>query len=97
MMKRSGSTRVARKIGSYDDDESTAESANNSQSEVQKPTGKSPMIAIASLSDVGETHSESLQADLKAGDSGGFVLTGLVVVKRPTIGKAKKRSSMRVS
>ncbi|KAL1794792.1 hypothetical protein ACET3X_006608 [Alternaria dauci] len=56
-MKRSSSTRVARKIGSYDDDESTADSANNSQSEVQKPT----------------------------------------VVKRPTIGKAKKRSSIRVS
>lgn len=38
VMKRSGSTRVARKIGSYDDDDS-ADSANNSQSEVQKPTG----------------------------------------------------------
>lgn len=37
-MKRSSSTRVARKIGSYDDDES-ADSTNSSQSEVQKPTG----------------------------------------------------------
>ena len=37
-MKRSSSTRVARKIGSYDDDES-AESTNSSQSEVQKPIG----------------------------------------------------------
>ncbi|KAG9188652.1 hypothetical protein G6011_07357 [Alternaria panax] len=95
-MKRSGSTRVARKIGSFDD-ESTAESANDSHSEVQKPTGQSQMIAIASLSDVGETHSESLQTNLKAGDSGGSVLTGPVVVKRPTLGKAKKRSSLRVS
>jgi hypothetical protein len=96
-MKRSGSARVARKIGSYDDDESTTDSANNSPSEVQKPTGQSQIVAIASFSDVGETHSESLQANLKAGDSGGSVLTGLVVVKRPTLGKAKKRSSLRVS
>ncbi|KAF1944120.1 hypothetical protein EJ02DRAFT_399168 [Clathrospora elynae] len=36
-MKRSGSARVARKIGSYDDDES-AESANSPQNEVQKPS-----------------------------------------------------------
>ncbi|KAH7563894.1 hypothetical protein BM1_00941 [Bipolaris maydis] len=55
-MKRSSSTRVARKIGSYDDDES-ADSTNSSQSEVQKPT----------------------------------------VVKRPALGKAKKRSSLRMS
>jgi hypothetical protein len=95
-MKRSGSARVARKIGSYDDDAST-DSANNSPREVQKPTGQSQIVAIASFSDDGETHSESLQALLKAGDIGGSVLTGLVVVKRPTIGKAKKRSSLRVS
>ena len=37
-MKRSGSTRVARKIGSYDDEESAA-SASSSQNEVQKPAG----------------------------------------------------------
>ncbi|KAE8864852.1 hypothetical protein PTNB73_05740 [Pyrenophora teres f. teres] len=54
-MKRSGSTRVARKIGSYDDDESNE--STSSQSEVQKPT----------------------------------------VVKRPTLGKSKKRSSLRIS
>ncbi|KAI2476919.1 NTR2 domain containing protein [Pyrenophora tritici-repentis] len=54
-MKRSGSTRVARKIGSYDDDESNE--STSSQSEVQKPT----------------------------------------VVKRPVLGKSKKRSSLRVS
>ncbi|CBX95441.1 hypothetical protein LEMA_P025930.1 [Plenodomus lingam JN3] len=55
-MKRSGSNRVARKIGSYDD-EASAESTNNSQSEVQKPA----------------------------------------VVKRPAFGKARKRSSLRIS
>lgn len=93
-MKRSGSARVARKIGSYDDDDS-AESANNSQSEVQKPTGQSQIVAITSLSDVGETRSEPLQAHLKAGE--GSVLTGPVVVKRPALGKAKKRSSLRIS
>ncbi|KAF2855423.1 hypothetical protein T440DRAFT_550833 [Plenodomus tracheiphilus IPT5] len=56
-MKRSGSNRVARKIGSYDDDDASAESANTSQNEVQKPA----------------------------------------VVKRPAFGKAKKRSSLRIS
>ncbi|KAI8940248.1 hypothetical protein NX059_003949 [Plenodomus lindquistii] len=55
-MKRSGSNRVARKIGSYDD-ETPAESTNAPQNEVQKPA----------------------------------------VVKRPTFGKAKKRSSLRIS
>jgi hypothetical protein len=35
-MKRSGSGRVARKVGSYDD---SAESAESSTNEVQKPTG----------------------------------------------------------
>ncbi|KAJ4372195.1 hypothetical protein N0V83_003969 [Neocucurbitaria cava] len=54
-MKRSGSGRVARKIGSYDDD--SADSANSSQNEASTPT----------------------------------------VVKRPTIGKSKKRSSLRIS
>ncbi|CAO2656742.1 Nn.00g055450.m01.CDS01 [Neocucurbitaria sp. VM-36] len=54
-MKRSGSGRVARKVGSYDDD--SADSANSSQNEAPKP----------------------------------------IVVKRPTIGKAKKRSSLRIS
>lgn len=79
-MKRSGSTRVARKIGSYDDSES-AESANSSQNEAQKPAGQSHLVAISSFSDL----------------SRHLVLTGSVVVKRPTIGKAKKRSSLRIS
>ncbi|KAF1975662.1 hypothetical protein BU23DRAFT_65901 [Bimuria novae-zelandiae CBS 107.79] len=56
-MKRSGSGRVARKIGAYDD--SSADSANNSQNEAQSRP---------------ET-----------------------VVRRPTFGKSKKRSSLRVS
>ncbi|RMZ66874.1 nineteen complex-related 2 domain-containing [Pyrenophora seminiperda CCB06] len=54
-MKRCGSTRVARKIGSYDDDESNE--STSSQSEGQKP----------------------------------------MVVKRPVLGKSKKRSSLRIS
>jgi hypothetical protein len=36
-MKRSGSGRVARKVGAYDD---SAESAESSPNEVQKPTGQ---------------------------------------------------------
>ncbi|USP77167.1 hypothetical protein yc1106_04441 [Curvularia clavata] len=89
-MKRSGSTRVARKIGSYDDDDESADSANSSQSEVSRK-----LFAIANLSDVGKTRSDPLQAHLKAGK--GSVLTGLVVVKRPALGKSKKRSSLRIS
>ncbi|KAF2831306.1 hypothetical protein CC86DRAFT_452395 [Ophiobolus disseminans] len=53
-MKRSGSGRVARKVGAYDASEESAESSPN---EVQKPA----------------------------------------VVKRPTFGKGKKRSSLRIS
>ncbi|KAJ4345765.1 uncharacterized protein N0V89_011900 [Didymosphaeria variabile] len=56
-MKRSGSGRVARKIGAYED--SSADSANSSQNEAQSQP---------------ET-----------------------VVRRPTFGKSKKRSSLRVS
>ncbi|KAF1912270.1 nineteen complex-related protein 2-domain-containing protein [Ampelomyces quisqualis] len=52
-MKRSGSGRIARKVGAYDD---SADSAESSSTEVQKPT-----------------------------------------VKRPTFGKGKKRSSLRIS
>ncbi|KAF2132609.1 hypothetical protein P153DRAFT_428693 [Dothidotthia symphoricarpi CBS 119687] len=56
-MKRSGSKRVARKIGAFD--EESADSAESSQNEAPKPIGS--------------------------------------VVKRPTFGKGKKRSSLRVS
>lgn len=43
-MKRSGSNRVARKIGSYDDNDSgndpaSAESGHSSQNEAEKPSG----------------------------------------------------------
>jgi hypothetical protein len=79
-MKRSGSSRVARKVGAYDDSTESAESSSN---EVQKPTGqylpcRNPLASISDLS----RHS---------------VLIHAVVVKRPTFGKAKKRSSLRIS
>jgi hypothetical protein len=78
-MKRSGSGRVARKVGAYDD---SAESTESSSNEVQKPTGEySSRKPIAFDSDLSR-HS---------------VLTQAVVVKRPTFGKAKKRSSLRIS
>ena len=78
-MKRSGSGRVARKVGSYDD---SAESAESSQNDVQKPTGQySPYRKLAFDSDP-TRHS---------------VLTRSVVVKRPTFNKAKKRPSLRIS
>lgn len=83
-MKRSGSGRVARKIGVFDNDDS-ADSADSSQNEAQKPAGQfSPCrncpLQISDLS----RHS---------------VLTHGVgsVVKRPVFGKSKKRSSLRVS
>ena len=41
-MKRAGSGRVARKIGAYDDDENSGDSANSSQNEAQKTPGKMP-------------------------------------------------------
>lgn len=79
-MKRSGSGRVARKVGAYDD---SAESAESSPNEVQKPTGqyspcRKPLAFVSDLS----RHS---------------VLTHALVVKRPTFSKAKKRSSLRIS
>jgi hypothetical protein len=78
-MKRSGSGRVARKVGAYDD---SAESAESSSNEVQNPTGQySSRKPIAFDSDLSR-HS---------------VLTHAVVVKRPAFGKAKKRSSLRIS
>lgn len=79
-MKRSGSGRVARKVGSYDD---SAESAESSQNEVQKPTGQySPRREPLAFDSDLTRHS---------------VLTHAVVVKRPTFGKGKKRSSLRIS
>jgi len=79
-MKRSGSGRVARKVGAYDASEESAESSPN---EVQKPTGQcfSCRKALVFNSDLSR-HS---------------VLTHGVVVKRPTFGKGKKRSSLRIS
>jgi hypothetical protein len=76
-MKRSGSGRVARKIGSYDDDSS----ADSSQNETSKPAGPSLPRRPARLSNLRRSS----------------MLTAPVVVKRPAIGKIKKRSSLRVS
>jgi hypothetical protein len=97
-MKKPGSARVARKIGSYDDDES-AESANSSQNEVQKPTGQYHRVAIASSSDFGRINEQRISPGLPIRQrlSRPSVLTDNAVVKRPTIGKAKKRSSLRIS
>ncbi len=79
-MKRSGSGRVARKVGSYDDD--STESANSSQNETSKPAGWfTPSPCPGALSNLSR-HS---------------VLTDNLVVKRPTFGNGKKRSSLRIS
>jgi hypothetical protein len=79
-MKRSGSGRVARKVGAYDD---SAESAESSPNEAQTPTGQhsSCRSSLAFNSDLARLS----------------VLTCSIVVKRPTFGKAKKRSSLRIS
>lgn len=81
-MKRAGSGRVARKIGAYDDD--SGDSANSSPNEAPKP-GKYPPCRKLS----------ALLSDL----SRRSVLThGVVsVVKKPALGKSKKRSSLRIS
>ena len=81
-MKRAGSGRVARKIGAYDDD--SGDSANSSQNEAPKAGKLSPCRKLsAPLSDLSRRS----------------VLThGVVsVVKRPALGKTKKRSSLRIS
>ena len=81
-MKRAGSGRVARKIGAYDDD--SGDSANSSQNEAPKPGKSAPCRKLsAPLSDLRRRS----------------VLThGVVsVVKRPALGKSKKRSSLRIS
>lgn len=46
-MKRSGSGRVARKIGSYDND--SAESENRSQSDAPKSAGESTQLQFSEL------------------------------------------------
>ena len=81
-MKRSGSGRVARKIGAYDD--SSADSANSSQNESQNRPGM--LCASLSRASVSDLYRRS-------------VLTHGVetVVRRPTLGKGKKRSSLRMS
>lgn len=82
-MKRSGSGRVARKIGAYDEDSS--ESTDSAQGGPQK--GKRyPMSLLPVLFSDSPTHRPPLLTD-RAGS----------VVKRPTFGKTKKRSSLRVS
>lgn len=81
-MKRSGSGRVARKIGAYDD--SSADSENNSQNESQsRPGTLCASLPRASDSDL------CRRAVLTHGVE--------TVVRRPTLGKSKKRSSLRMS
>lgn len=81
-MKRSGSGRVARKIGTYDD--SSADSANSSQNESQsRPGTLCGLLSQASVSD------PLRRAVLTHGID--------TVVRRPTFGKSKKRSSLRIS
>lgn len=81
-MKRAGSGRIARKIGAYDDD--SGDSANSSQNEAPQPGKSNPRRKLsAPLSDLVRRS----------------VLThGVVsVVKRPALGKTKKRSALRIS
>ncbi|KAK7191568.1 hypothetical protein PSPO01_02017 [Paraphaeosphaeria sporulosa] len=81
-MKRSGSGRVARKIGAYDD--SSADSANSSQNEAQSQPGTfCASLSQASVSDLRR------RAVLTHGVD--------IVVRKPTFGKSKKRSSLRIS
>lgn len=82
-MKRAGSGRVARKIGAYDDE--SAESGSSSQSEAQSRPRKS-----YSTSSIHAPVSDYYRRT---------VLTHALesVVKRPTFGKSKKRSSLRMS
>jgi hypothetical protein len=87
-MKRSGSKRVPRKIGSDLDDASA--SADSSSTEVQKPISQFPHVAITRIrpSDPEKAFWYYLPD---------WVLILHVVVKRPEISKAKKRSSLRIS
>jgi hypothetical protein len=81
-MKRSGSGRVARKIGLYEGDDDSAKSAESSSNEVKKPIGQYKPHRILSL---------------RSDPYRNVRLTPDVVVKRPTISNAKKRSSLRIS
>ena len=81
-MKRAGSGRVARKIGAYDDD--SGDSTNSSQNEAPKP-GKFPLC-------------RKLSAPLSDLSRRSVLTHGVVsVVKRPALGKSKKRSALRIS
>jgi hypothetical protein len=81
-MKRSGSGRVARKIGAYDG--SSADSANNSQNDSQSQPGTfCASLSQAYVSDL------CRRAVLTHGVD--------TVVRRPAFGKSKKRSSLRIS
>ena len=82
-MRRSGSGRVARRIGAYD--EESPESGNSSQSEAHSRPRKS--------------HRESLLQPLVSDMRRRPVLIHSVepVVKRPVLRKSKKTSSLRMS
>ena len=82
-MKRSGSGRVARKIGAYD--EESAESGSGSQSEAQNRPGKFPCASL-------------LQAPVSDSPRRAVLTDGVAaVVKKPVFGKGRKRSSLRMS
>jgi hypothetical protein len=86
MMKRSGSGRVARKIGAYNNDDDSPDSGASSQNEAQnRPSGT--------------THRKSLSQAPFSDHNRQFVLIDSVdnVVKRPAFGKSKKRSTLRMS
>lgn len=87
-MKRSGSGRVARKVGAYEDDES-ADSGASSSDAPARPSGTY----------ISTTSPNFSQASQFSDDHRRPVLTHGVenVVKRPTFGKSKKRSSLRMS
>jgi hypothetical protein len=83
-MRRSGSGRIARKVGAHDGD--AGGDTNHAQGAAQNPqpgksSSKSQLLAL--FSDTRRTVALTYNADS--------------VVKRPTFAKAKKRSSMRVS
>lgn len=82
-MKRSGSGRVARKIGAYD--EESAGSGSGSQNEAQDPSGQFPRSSL-------------LQVAVSDWPNRSVLTHGIVtVVKRPIFGTKKKRSSLRMS
>jgi len=81
-MKRSGSGRIARRIGAYDDE--SADSAKSSQSESQNRPGRP--ILLASRAPVSDLCRQSV---LTHGTE--------TIVKRPGFAKSKKRSSLRIS